>query len=121
DETRSLRDQRTALRDADLILLPSAAALLEIERRYPEVARCLRLVPHGVDDSPQALAAARHQRRNFVTALYAGRFDEMKGVDVLLASVPLILQQHPQASIVIAGGLPASRRAEARWLRQWRI
>lgn len=119
-ETRSANHQRAVFAEADLVLLPSHAALDEVQRRYPDSAARLRLVPHGVDDSEQARLAAQHRWRAANALLYAGRFDDMKGTDTFFAALPTVLAKCPSVAVTVAGGLPANERSERRWLDQLR-
>ena len=102
---------------ADLVLAPSRHAAELIEAEEPSVH--VRVTPLGVDDSPAARAAAVTARdATEPTVLYAGRFADVKGTDTLIEALPTLVAEVPDVRVVLAGGLPQTRRAESRWLRR---
>lgn len=63
-------------------------------------ARRFALVAHGIPDpgsSPSDLETG-------IEFLYVGRFEHRKGIDVLLAAIPLVAAALPQAKFTLAGG-----------------
>jgi len=118
EPTRSQTEQELALQQADRILAPSRRCLSDLAEHYPDTKARLRLAPLAVDDSDQARAAASAPRREPIV-LTAGRFDPVKGTDLLFEALPAVLEAMPAARWVIAGGIPANRRSERRWLAQW--
>lgn len=120
ERTLSLAGQEAALAGADRVIVPSRAAAAAI--CSPALAPRVRVVGHGIDDSPAARAAAAHHVASPAHGplLAVGRFDDVKGTPELFAAVQTVLARLPDATCIIAGGVPGSQRAEARWLRQWR-
>jgi phosphatidylinositol alpha-mannosyltransferase len=49
-----------------------------------------------------------------------GRFDTLKGTDLLVEALPRILNAEPHRKVLIAGGLPDHLKAERRWLEALR-
>lgn len=50
--------------------------------------------------------------------VYLGRFDAIKGFDVLLQALPDLLRRHASLRVTLAGGLPLASKGERRWRRQ---
>ena len=110
--TRSERLQAEALAEAHTLTIATHAAralLLEDHPRLdPERVRVLPL-PTTLPLLPRADADAASGPFIAVT-----RFDTLKGTDLLVELVPLLLE-HTDARFMIAGGLPDNARAERRW------
>jgi len=131
ERTLSLDGQEAALATADRVLVPSraaAAALLDgtaaTDNGRPATtlpAARVRVVGHGVEDTPAARAAtARHLAApGSGPLLTAGRFGDVKGTPELFTAMRAVLAHLPDAAWVVAGGIPANRRGEARWRRRW--
>jgi glycosyltransferase involved in cell wall biosynthesis len=103
------------------VIAPSDTAAATLLAAYPTLADTLRVVGHGIDDSPAAHAAVgRHRDRAGEGPLLAvGRFADMKGTEELFAALRLIIAAMPNVDVVVAGGVPANPRSERRWLEQW--
>lgn len=121
EPTRTRQQQEQALAEADRVLAPSRACAEDLLRRYPAVRDRLRVTPLGIDPSPAADAAVAARRISLPPpqVLHVGRFDAIKGTDLLLEMIPRVLEREPSARFVIAGGVPANARSERRWHRQW--
>jgi len=65
------------------------------------------ILPHGMEDRTRrtklAGEAIHAKGREFVTVLYAGRFEGRKGTDVLLAAIPAICDKYRFARFVLIG------------------
>jgi len=109
EQTQSLVLQRAALRDADAVVAPSRATAAAVSSR---VDRAVGVAPLG--------AKRRAASGSHCSLLYAGRFDSSKGTDVLFTALPKILDALPDATVCIAGGLPASPKLERKWLNRQR-
>ena len=105
---------------ADRVLSVSRAGAAEIERRFG--ARAVRVVPNA---APRVGAAAPIPARQAATVLYLGGFDDpAKGGDVLVRSLPALLERVPGVRVQLAGpgaAPPAlaplsERHAGVRWL-----
>jgi glycogen(starch) synthase len=123
EHTLSLAGQEAALAGADRVIAPSHAAAEALLAYYPTLAPRLRVVGHGIDDTPAAYnAAARHAETAARGALLAvGRFADAKGTPELFEVMRRVLAEFPAAALTVAGGVPANQRAETRWLRRWRM
>ncbi|WP_428266038.1 glycosyltransferase family 4 protein [Haliangium sp.] len=119
ETTLALAAQRRALAEADTVLAPSRVVLGLLRTCAPEIAARLRLCPLGIDDAASARAAAAAPHDGALV-LFVGRLADINGVAELLAAVPAIVADAPQARVIIAGGLPHNRKAERRWHRRWR-
>jgi glycogen synthase len=112
-----------------LALAERIIALTESERRllcnyYPWVRDSLRVVGNGVHDVPAVSKGQQNRRRDPITVLYVGRFDERKGICELMEAIPIVLASAPLTRFVLAGGwrgIPVSE-LEGRWVPQalWR-
>jgi glycosyltransferase involved in cell wall biosynthesis len=80
------------------------------------------MVGHGNYATAAARAAAAlHARTPAHGALLAvGRFADAKGTPELFEALRRVLAGLPNAAAIVAGGVPANRRAAARWIRRWR-
>jgi phosphatidylinositol alpha-mannosyltransferase len=116
-ETRSSALQDDLLRHADRLTIATRAArdmLLEdvAPLALPNLATRLRLLPlpppSRVERAPTAHAGP---------IVFVGRFDRLKGTDLVVDLLPILRARHPERRIVIAGGLPDHGKAERRWLR----
>jgi glycogen(starch) synthase len=93
-----------------------AAALVAADSR---VAARLRVAGVGVDDTDEAQAAtARRRATDEGPVLCAGRFADVKGTGDLASLVPRLAARGGGAHVVVAGGVPGNRRADARWRRR---
>lgn len=113
--TLSLEAQTRAFAEAAAVLAPSTAAAACLRRHHPGCA--VRITPLGVDDDDAARAAVGRPRAPI--ALAVGRFADVKGTDTLLALAPRVLAAVPEATVVVAGGLPDNPKAERRWRRRF--
>lgn len=100
-----------AVRDADRVVVATAAARAEALARWPEVAPRLRLAGLAAT-LPTRPRAADANRGPIVAAL---RFDWLKGADLLVAALPELARLRP---VIVAGGLPESPKSERRWARK---
>jgi glycosyltransferase involved in cell wall biosynthesis len=82
------------IRHADRVITFVEAGRQRIARFVPEAAARIRVVGHGVEDRPELreLAFAR-RARSPVQVLFVGRFVPEKGIDELLAAIPLALER----------------------------
>lgn len=73
----------------------------------------IALVPHGIPVPPRTAPRERNSEFNI---LFVGRMEQRKGIDLLLAALPAVLQEVPAATATLVG---SDRDAfwETRWLR----
>jgi glycogen(starch) synthase len=85
---------------------------------YPEARERIRVVGNGIDESDEARRTAQRNRScGPPLVLYTGRLVERKGIRDLLAAIPRVLENVPEARFVLAGG-PAGQAGEG-LARQW--
>ena len=63
-----------------------------------------QIVPHGLPD-PGRPSPTQRTHDAAVRFLYVGRFEHRKGIDVLLAAIPLVIKACPETSFVLAGAV----------------
>jgi len=118
--TLSQRAEAQALRDAHLVLAPSNAAARDLLAEGLAPPERVQVVGHGLDvDASAIVTADTDASRRSRTALYSGRFDVIKGTDVLLDAIQSIVARHAGARVCIAGGLPDNPKGARRWQRRW--
>ncbi len=89
--------------ESDGLLANTLSVVSEIERRYRVTIARERLatVAHGLLDDPGfEPPATRHSGREI---LFVGRLEPRKGIDVLLAALPAVLDAFPDARAIIVG------------------
>jgi glycosyltransferase involved in cell wall biosynthesis len=107
EETTSLRLQRAALAGADAVVAPSSVVAAELRDR---TGRDVAVAGFGAERIADAGPPC--------SVLYAGRFDSAKGTDVFFAALPRLLDTLRDATVCVAGGLPASPKLERKWLER---
>ncbi len=118
--TMSLRGQELALGAADVVIAPSEAAHGILAKDYPDLAGRLCRIGFAVRAAVAVKKRSQFQyKTHYPSALYSGRFSDVKGTAELLAAVPKILDAVPDAEIVIAGGNPESPASDRRWRRRF--
>jgi glycosyltransferase involved in cell wall biosynthesis len=119
-KTVSLEGQQRAIDGCDRVIVPSASCAAILTQRYPHLRTRLRVIPHGIADNDEARRnAAARTTRPVRTGLYVGRFDDVKGTADLFSALRVAVRRDRRLHFVIAGGVPANRRAERRWRQQW--
>jgi glycosyltransferase involved in cell wall biosynthesis len=84
--------------------------------------KLIGLIPHGIED----MSAQIHPKApsGNVRIFYAGRHEPRKGIDVLLAVVPALMEEFPKLEFIIAGEdpgpVPEGTSTRARFLSQYR-
>jgi len=121
ERTLSLAGQEAALAAADRVVAPSRAAAGALLRVIPDLASRRRSAGHGIDVCAAARVAAAHHDAVPSTGplLTVGRFSDVKGTPDLFEVIGRVLARVPSAEFIVAGGVPANPRAEARWLQRW--
>jgi glycosyltransferase involved in cell wall biosynthesis len=102
------REER-ALRLATAIISPSVSTLTKTVERYRLKPKEVRQIvnPIGVDIKLPLWSLDKCEHN---TILYVGRFDKIKGADILLDAFALILKSRPASRLVFVGpdfGMPA--------------
>ena len=120
--TASELAQNAAFARADAIIAPSAWAAAEVAALAPADANIVVAPPLRRPASaakatapPKATATPRQHGLHVV---YAGRFDAIKGFDVLLSVLPALLNADPTLRVTLAGGLPRAPKNERRWAKR---
>jgi glycosyltransferase involved in cell wall biosynthesis len=85
-----------------MILANSAAILRDIEAAYGLTLHSarVRLVPHGL---PPETPATPPERAAGCRILFVGRFETRKGIDILAAAIPRVLDMQREAHVVLVG------------------
>ena len=99
--------EKWAIEHADLILANSKAVIKDIEREYVlkiDAAR-LSLVPHGIKD---VFEVGDHQSiygqdGKCLRLLFVGRFEDRKGIDIVLAALPNLLERYQNLEAHLVG------------------
>ncbi len=98
---------RAALRRADAVVAPSAYTARQLQSLNGARRDRLTVIAHGLDPSWEACAAARtltgQEGATLLTVARLSTADVYKGVDRVIAALPAVLRQFPQARLVIAG------------------
>lgn len=93
--------ERYAVRSSEALLthtIKHRDALCRLDGYKPE---SFAIIPHGLPDIPHSTAPVSTNLR--LEILFVGRFERRKGIDVLLAAIPDILAQYPNACLTLAG------------------
>jgi len=109
--------QEAAIKAADRVIAISESERVLMLQYCPEVARRVRIIGNGIDDTPSARAAARRPRFGPPLLMFSGRFVERKGIWELLEGLPRVLEAIPDTSIVLVGGYGGADEMESRWLK----
>ncbi len=112
--TASERAQGEVLAVADRVFAPSAWAATRLA--------ALTDAPIAIWPPPLPAdafeGAALPESSGGPRLLYLGRFDAIKGFDVLLEALPSVLAAVPGLRVTLAGGLPHAPKGERRWRRR---
>lgn len=118
--TRSEARQVEVLRRAERVTVATESCRAMLLEDHPELGDLderlvtLPLVP----PEPVARRAMGSSARPRVVAL--GRFDRLKGTEMLVEAVGRLLRADPELEVVVAGGLPDHPKYERRWLEAFR-
>lgn len=111
EETKSLTAQTAAVDGATAVTAPTSWAADELRRLHPGIGNRLHVVALGTDHTGRFTPGG--------PIVATGRFADTKGTDVLFDAVIRILERLPDATAVLAGGLPANPRADRKWRERW--
>ena len=97
--------QKKAYKDAKKVLVLSNALKNEIAHRFPQIEKKIVIMPLGIDSGfkPGGFAKDLRDKHKGRIILTIGRLTEQKGVQYLISALPSIIQQHPDARLVIVG------------------
>ena len=111
---------RITHRAADVITYVSEGAARQAARRGAAPSDRIQVVPNGIDVSPYAHAPAVRQRTRAAlgiedrfTWMAIGRLAIQKDYPTLLAAFGLVLRDHPEGKLLIAGDGPLDKELEA--------
>src|SRR5262245_40794307 len=97
--------QQELIASADLVVALTRSERELVETYCPAAHSRVRIVGNGIEDRPDALAAAKRDRMgNSLRVLFSGRFVDRKGVHELMAAIPFVLNHSPDTCFVLAGG-----------------
>lgn len=99
--------EKALFENAPLVIANSHAIISDLETCYTSPLGDARktLIPHGLQDEYSAekppTPTSDTEKDPFV--LFVGRFEERKGVDVLLEAIPFVAERHPDVRFILAG------------------
>lgn len=118
--TKSEARQVEVLRRAQRVTVATECCRAMLLEDHPEIGDLeerlvvLPLVP------PEPIARRPMTSRSRPRVVALGRFDKLKGTPTLVEVVGLLMRQHPDLEVVVAGGLPDHPKYERRWLEAFR-
>lgn len=88
---------------ADGLLANTSSVVEEIESAYPVTLDRDKLVfvPHGLPDMAHGVVPERTEGKTKI--LFIGRLEPRKGIDVLLAAAPGLVDAHPEVLLTVVG------------------
>lgn len=99
--------ERLILNGAPMMHANSRAIVRDIQDRYGIILAPERLYysPHGMEDwaHGSAVLSNAKAKRGEIRLLFVGRLESRKGIDVLLAAAPTVLEHFPNAVLDIVG------------------
>lgn len=100
-----IETEKLLLREAPLIFANSHAIVADIEKCYAMELDKSRIafVPHGIADIELPCGAGRKKEPQTVTILFVGRFEERKGIDILLQVIPKLAAARPEIRFNLVG------------------
>lgn len=111
-----VREEGRAIRSACAVSSPSRDILDRVRRQYDIDLPTARVIPCPVEPVPRSERwdrGAAHPR----TVLFVGRFDSVKGGDLMIQAHARILREIPDAVLLLAGpGLHVRGEVEGEWL-----
>jgi glycogen(starch) synthase len=108
--------QEAVINAVDRVIAISESERALMLQYCPAVARRVRIVGNGIDDTPFARAAAIRPRMGPPLLMFSGRFVDRKGIGEMLAGLPRVLEAAPGARAVLVGGHGGAEEMENRWL-----
>jgi glycosyltransferase involved in cell wall biosynthesis len=101
DRRRILREER-AFKSAKYITAPSQWAINAVQNEYRIAPRLSEVIPNSIDLVKKDLRwnISSYTR---LQILFVGRFDEVKGADILLEAFSHVLRSYPNATLYFAG------------------
>jgi len=96
---------------SDALVTHTKAHAQELEDELSIPASRFAIIPHGIKfPSEDTLAQSRHgSGTKNIEILYVGRFEQRKGIDVLLDAIPQVLAEFPNVRFLLAGNDPGGR------------
>lgn len=114
ERTQSLLAQEVALQQADQVVAPSLAVASTLRTHYGIESSRVRVIRLGVPVPIKSWSCP-----NLPTVTFAGRFDSIKGLPLLLQAVAIVFKQMPSARLNLVGGNPGNAKAERRWKKRF--
>ena len=108
--------QEAMFNGADRVIAVSESQRDLLVHYCPAVAQRVRIVGHGIDDSPGARQSARRRRSGAPLVMFSGRFNAHKGMHELLEAIPEVLAAEPETQFVLVGGSGNATDVESAWL-----
>lgn len=101
---------RIMVRRARRVIAPSQATATDLERLGVDRER-IRVVPYGHDPLLVGIRGSERPPGDARIVLYCGGYGSRKRLDVLLKSVPIVLNECPDTRVVLVGSVPADLQA----------
>ena len=110
--------ERVGYERADLVMVAFPSTIEELQRLYGVVVPGARtaVMTHGV---PDLEAPKTEKRQGEVEVLFVGRLEGRKGIDTLLAAIPLVCLRHPGVTFTLVGEDSASGPDGRTWQRRF--
>lgn len=98
--------QKIVFSACDLCTVNTIATRDEAIRRFPQFKSKIKLIPMGVDTklfSKRNVKPKFKKYKNHKIILFVGRLNKQKGIDYLIKAMPAIIQNIPNAKLLIIG------------------
>ncbi len=102
--------EKKAFARASVVSVPCKSMKNLLARDFPWLRAKLREASWGTD------VIGKHVELDTKEVIYAGRFSDIKGTDLLGKIVPQVLGRVRDARFILAGGVPFNPRAEKKWI-----
>jgi glycosyltransferase involved in cell wall biosynthesis len=102
-----IKAEKKLWEEAPLVIANSGAIVRDLAECYESKMdeKRISFVPHGLTDLAADQPAGRaDETKEKCRILFVGRFEERKGIDVLLEILPDILSLHPEVEFELTGG-----------------
>lgn len=109
--------QEAVVHAADRVIAISESQRDLLVHYCPTVALRVRVIGHGIDDTPAARQSAQGRRSGAPLVMFSGRLNAHKGIYELLEAIPRVLAAEPDTRFVFVGGYGTATDVESVWLK----
>lgn len=71
--------------------------------KYPNISKRIRVIPNGVDTNAFDSTQGPRKNNSKFTLLWVGRFERIKGIDILLRAMVDLIKQKPALQLLLVG------------------